>query len=77
MAWLKSFCASGLQEVSKLTVPSVVSSACAGCASARPVESAIAVARIVLIALLHFFGRFGCEAKGQLAGSHKRETGFL
>src|ERR1700730_1547616 len=76
MAWLKSFCASSLQEVSKLTVPSVVSSACAGCASARPLENAIAIARVVFIALLLFFGRFDCEARGQLAGSHKRETGF-
>ena len=51
MPWLKSFCASGLHEVSKLTVPSLSSFACA-CASEMPAESVAAIARVVLIALL-------------------------
>src|SRR6185295_5844389 len=64
MAWLKSFCASALQEVSKLTFPSVLSSAAACCTSARPVESATVIARVVLIALLHLFGRFDFAKPG-------------
>src|SRR6185295_10993430 len=59
MPRLKSCCASALQEVSKLTVPSVASSARAAWPSARPVDSVIAIARVVFIALLHFFGCFG------------------
>src|ERR1700712_4402266 len=74
MAWLNSFCASGLQEVSKLTLPSLSSPACA---SERPVDNAIATARVVLIALLHFFGCFDCEASDRGHRSHKRDTGFL
>src|ERR1700754_873765 len=73
MPWLKSFCASGLQEVSKLTLPSLSSPACAGCASTA--ESATVIARAVLIALLHFFAASTAKlgANGLEVISEKRD----
>src|SRR6059036_3002127 len=76
MPRLKSFCASALQEVSKFTVPSVALSARAGCPSARPVESVIAIARVVFIALLHFFGCFDDEGAAKGGKSLSDEPDF-
>src|ERR1700722_11636599 len=52
-----SFCASGLHDVSKCTVPNVLSSVCpkAGCASesnAAPAKAIVAVLNILIMALL-------------------------
>src|SRR5713226_6074989 len=51
IARLNSFCASGLHDVSKFTLPSFLSSDCpnAGCASESPAAAAAAIANDVLI----------------------------
>src|SRR6478735_11435774 len=60
IAWSKSFCASGLHDVSKCTLPSFPSSTCAkaGCANeinVAPANATIAVFKILIITSLPMF----------------------